>query len=451
MTAPRTLARTLSLVDLVLIAMGTVIGSGIYLVAGPVLQQTGLRTDVAMYVWIGGGVLSLLGALTYAELGAMRPSAGGLYVFIRDAFGPLPAFLYGWTSFFVIASGSVAALSVAFAQYLTQIVTLTPLQARAVSVAVIAVTAALNVAGTRRSATVQNWTTGLKVGAVLLMGVALMLLGNPAPAAAVVPTLSGTALASGFGTAMISVLWAYEGWQYVTFAAGETIDAQRVFPRAITVAAIALIVTYLVANFGYVAALGPEAIASSDHVAADAVSAVFGRGVGSLVGALILVSIFSATNGLMLTAPRMYYAMAGDGVFFRRLAEVHPRFGTPMMSIVALAAWAALLAVSGTFTQLLTYVVFTGWIFYGLGGLAVIALRRSRPNAIRPFHVPGYPATPVLFVASALLLVLNTMIAQPMRSALGVGAVLLGAPAYYLWRARSARAPVVHTPALQED
>jgi basic amino acid/polyamine antiporter, APA family len=451
MTAPATLKRTLSLVDLVLIAMGTVIGSGIYLVAGPVLQQTGLRTDVAMYVWIGGGVLSLLGALTYAELGAMRPSAGGLYVFIRDAFGPLPAFLYGWTSFFVIASGSVAALSVAFAQYLTQIVALSPLQARVVSVAVIVVTAALNAAGTRRSATVQNWTTGLKVGAVLVMGVALMVLGDPAPQAAVVPTLTGSELASGFGTAMISVLWAYEGWQYVTFSAGETIDAQRVFPRAITAAAVALIVTYLVANFGYVAALGPQAIAASDHVAADAVSAVFGRAAGSMVGALILVSIFSATNGLMLTAPRMYYAMAGDGVFFRRLAEVHPRFGTPMMSIAALATWAALLAVSGTFTQLLTYVVFTGWIFYGLGGLAVIVLRRRQPHAIRPFYVPGYPATPVLFVASALLLVLNTMLAQPARSALGVGAVLLGAPAYYLWRTRSPRAPVVPTPALRED
>jgi APA family basic amino acid/polyamine antiporter len=451
MTAPATLRRTLGFTDLVLIAMGTVIGSGIYLVAGPVLQQTGLRSDVAMLVWVGGGVLSLLGALTYAELGAMKPSAGGLYVFIRDAFGPLPAFLYGWTSFLVIASGSLAALAVAFAQYLTQIVPLTPLEARVVSVAVIAVTAAVNVAGTRRSANLQNWTTGVKVGAVLLMGAVLIVFGHPASSAAVTPTLSGTALFSGFGTAMISVLWAYEGWQYVTFAAGETIDPQRVFPRAITVAAVALIVTYVLANVGYTAALGVKGIAASEHVAADAVTAVMGRVAGGMVGALILVSIFSALNGLMLTAPRMYYAMANDGVFFRRLADVHPRFGTPMMSIIALAVWAAILAASGTFVQLLTYVVFTGWIFYGLGGLAVMVLRRRQPEAFRPFRVPGYPVTPLLFVVSAFMLVLNTLLAQPTRAALGIGAVLLGAPAYYLWRASSMRAPLTPPNALQEN
>ncbi len=392
MTAPATLRRTLGFTDLVLIAMGTVIGSGIYLVAGPVLQQTGLRSGVAMLVWVGGGVLSLFGALTYAELGAMKPSAGGLYVFIRDAFGPLPAFLYGWTSFLVIASGSLAALAVAFAQYLTQLVPLTPLEARVVSVLVIAVTAAVNVAGTRRSANLQNWTTGVKVGAVLLMGVVLVAFGHPSSAAPVTPTLAGTALLSGFGTAMIGVLWAYEGWQYVTFSAGETIDPQRVFPRAITVAAAALIVTYVLANVGYTAALGAKGVAASEHVAADAVTAVMGRVAGGMVGGLILVSIFSALNGLMLTAPRMYYAMANDGVFFRRLADVDPRFGTPMMSIVALAIWAALLAVSGTFVQLLTYVETTGWIFYGLGGLAVLVLRRRQPGELRPFRrSPAYP------------------------------------------------------------
>jgi APA family basic amino acid/polyamine antiporter len=170
-----------------------------------------------------------------------------------------------------------------------------------------------------------------------------------------------------------------------------------------------------------------------------------------MVGALILVSIFSALNGLMLTAPRMYYAMANDGVFFRRLADVHPRFGTPMMSIIALAVWAAILAASGTFVQLLTYVVFTGWIFYGLGGLAVMVLRRRQPEAFRPFRVPGYPVTPLLFVVSAFMLVLNTLLAQPTRAALGIGAVLLGAPAYYLWRASSMRAPLTPPNALQEN
>jgi len=385
-------------------------------------------------------LLSLLGALTYAELGAMKPHAGGLYVFIRDAFGPLPAFLYGWTSFFVIASGSIATLAVAFTGYLTQIVPMSTVQSRVVAVAVIALTAGLNIRGTRHSATVQNWTTGAKVGALLIMGVGLIAFGHPPQTAVTMwPASITPALASGVGTAMIGVLWAYEGWQYVTFSAGETIDPQRTFPRAITAATAALIVTYLLASFGYIAALGPGAAAHSDHVAADAVGALLGPVAGKLVGALILVSIFSATNGLMLTAPRMYYAMARDGVFFKQLAVVDPRYGTPAIAIAAIAVWSAVLAVSGTFEQLLTYVVFTGWIFYGLGALAVLALRSKEPNAIRPFRVPGYPLTPILFVASALALVLNTVVAQPERTAAGLAVMIVGTPAFYLWRARSRR------------
>jgi APA family basic amino acid/polyamine antiporter len=439
------LRRTLGFRDLVLLAMGTVIGSGIYLVPGVVLRQTGVQTGPAMLVWIVAGILSLLGALTYAELGAMKPEAGGLYAFIRDAFGPLPAFLYGWTSFFVIASGSVATLAVAFSGYVSQIVPMGPVASRLVAIAVIALTAAINIRGTRGSASVQNWTTGLKVGALLVMGIGLIAFGHPPRDAAVTtwPSSVTPSLLTGFGTAMIGVLWAYEGWQYVTFSAGETLDPQRTFPRAITVATAALIVTYLLASYGYIAALGPSAAAHTDHIAADAIGALLGPVAGKLVGALILVSIFSATNGLMLTAPRMYYAMARDGVFFKRLALVDPRFGTPAIAISAIAIWAAVLAVSWTFEQLLTYVVFTGWIFYGLGGLAVLQLRRKEPNAVRPFRVPGYPVTPLLFVASAVLLVGNTVIAQPDRAAAGIVVMLVGTPAFYLWRARARRAALL--------
>jgi APA family basic amino acid/polyamine antiporter len=238
---------------------------------------------------------------------------------------------------------------------------------------------------------------------------------------------------------MIAVLWAYEGWQYVTFSAGETSDAQRVFPRAITAATAALVAIYLLANFGYLSALGPAATASSTHVAADAVGTLFGDAAGKIVGALILVSIFSATNGLFLTTPRMYFAMARDGVFFARLANIDARFGTPVFAIVSLAVWSAVLAVSGTFEQLLTYVVFAGWIFYGLGALAIFVFRRRAPNAVRPFRTPGYPLSPILFVASATLLVLNTLATQPLRAAIGLGAVVIGTPAFYLWRARTKR------------
>jgi APA family basic amino acid/polyamine antiporter len=442
------LRRTLGFRDLVLLAMGTVIGSGIYLVPGVVLRQTGGHTGSAMLVWIVAGGLSLLGALTYAELGAMKPDAGGLYAFIRDAFGPLPAFLFGWTSFFVIASGSVATLAVAFSGYVAQIVPIAPIASRVIAIAVIVLTAAINVRGTRESATVQNWTTGLKVGALLVMGIGLIAFGHPPRDAATTlwPSSVTPSVLTGFGTAMIGVLWAYEGWQYVTFSAGETLDPQRTFPRAITVATAALIVTYLLASFGYIAALGPDAAAHSDHIAADAVGALLGPIAGKLVGALILVSIFSAANGLLLTAPRMYYAMARDGLFFKRLAVVDKRFGTPAFAISAIALWAAVLAVSGTFEQLLTYVVFTGWIFYGLGGLAVLQLRRKEPDANRPFRVPGYPITPLLFVASAALLVGNTVIAQPVRAAAGITVMLAGMPAFYLWRAKSHRALIVLPP-----
>ena len=446
------LRRTLRFRDLALLAMGTVIGSGIYLVPSVVLRETGGRTGPAMLVWVVAGILSLLGALTYAELGAMKPEAGGLYAFIRDAYGPLPSFLYGWTSFVVIASGSVATLAVAFSNYFSQIVPVGPIAARLVAVGVIVVTAAINVRGARDSATVQNWTTGLKVGALLAMGAALIAFGHPPRDATTMWPASVTgSLLTGMGTAMIGVLWAYEGWQYVTFSAGETLDPQRTFPRAITAATAALIGTYLLVSYGYIAALGPGAAAHSDHVAADAVGAVLGPNAAKLVGALILVSIFSATNGLLLTAPRMYYAMARDGVFFERLASVDPRFGTPAVAILAIAAWAAVLAISGTFEQLLTYVVFTGWIFYGLGGLAVLTLRRTEPNAPRPFRVPGYPVTPLLFVASAAMLVANTVIAQPARAAAGLGAMMLGMPAFYLWRVRSRRQAVPPTPNPKEN
>ncbi len=429
------LRRTLGFTDLVLITIGTVIGSGVYLVPSVVMRESGGRPSVALLVWAIGGVLSLLGALTYAELGASNPDAGGLYVYLRDAFGPLPAFLYGWTSFLVIASGSVATLAVAFSNYLGQLVPLGPVAARLVSVSLIIVLAVVNVRGTRNSANVQNWTTGAKVAGLVLLGLALIVWGK-SPAA---PTANPPAALSlaGLGAAMIAVLWAYEGWQYVTFSAGETRDPQKVFPRAITVATAALIAIYLLANFGYLAALGPSGVATSQRVAADSVGTIMGAVAGKVVGALILISIFSATNGLFLTSPRMYYAMARDGVFFKRLAEVHPRFETPAIAIAAIATWSVLLAATGTFEQLLTYVVFTGWVFYALGAMSIFALRRRAPHAARPFRVPGYPLTPALFVLSAALLVMNTVVTQPARAAAGIGAVLLGLPAFYVWRARA--------------
>jgi APA family basic amino acid/polyamine antiporter len=441
-TGGGSLRRTLGFSDLVLLTLGTVIGSGIFLVPGVVLKQTDGRLGLALLVWIVGGVLSFLGALTYAELGASRPDAGGLYTYIRDAFGPLPAFLYGWASFLVIASGSVATLAVAFSSYLGQLVPLSPAAAKAISLAMILVIAAVNIRGTRESASMENVATAMKVGALLLMSVALIAVGkgwhNVGP---VWPDTWNGSVFVAAGTAMIGILWAYEGWQYVTFSAGETRDPQRVFPRAIAVATFALVLLYVIANVGYIAALGPAAAARSDHVAADAMAAILGSASGKLLSALVLVSIFSATNGLMLTAPRLYFAMARDGVFFKQLARVSERRGTPVAAIVSLAVWSAVLALSGTFEQLLTYVVFAGWIFYGLGALAVFPLRKRVAAADRPYSTPGYPVTPLLFAASAALLVLNTLRERPTQALAGLGVVILGTPAFYLWRARSTARP----------
>ena len=437
----RPLARVLGFRDLTLIVIGTVIGSGIFLVPGSVLRQAGGQPGPALVVWVLGGALSLLGALAYGELGAMNPAAGGLYVYLRDAFGRLTAFLYGWTFFLVIAPGSAATLAVASTSYLRQFVALGPIGQKLAAVALLGVVAAINVRSTRRSADVQNWSTAIKVGALLIMSAVLVVSRGAAPASDTPfwPAAFTPSLVSGMGLGMIGVLWAYDGWAYVTFSAGEAIDPQRTFPRAIVVGTASLIGIYVFANAGYLAALGTDGVARSDRVAAEAIGAIVGPGAAKLIAAAILVSIFSATNGITITAPRVYYAMARDGLFFRTLADVHPRFGTPAVSIIAGTVWAMVLAVSGTFEQLFTYVIFVGWIFYALGAACVIVLRRTRPDAERPFRVPGYPWSPVLFVLAAAALVANTIATQPGRAAVGIGVVLLGLPVYFIWRAGPTR------------
>ena len=430
------LARTLTVTDLTMLCIGTVIGSGIFLVPAVVLRQVQGSLLLALVVWVVAGVLSLLGALTYGELGAGRPEAGGLYAYLRDAFGPLPAFLYGWAMFLVIATGSAATLAVAFASYLQQLVALPPWGAKVVAVSLLLAVAAINIRGTRGSAGVQNWSTAIKGGAIVLMS--LLLLGTGpglssllAPMPALTPSLLG-----GIGLSMIGVLWAYEGWQYVTFSAGETTDPQRTFPRAIALGTGLLVVLYLLANLGYAAALGSDGMQASDRVASTAVEAAFGSTAARGITLVILVAMFSSTNGLLLTSSRLFYAMARDGVFFERLATLHPRRGTPAIAIAATATWASLLALTGTFEQLLTYVVFAGWIFYGLGALALFPLRRryGPPNT---FRVPGYPVTPLLFVAASAAIVANAIVSAPTQAFVGLLAVLSGIPVYWLWRRRS--------------
>ena len=421
-----------------MLVIGTVIGSGIFLVPGAVLGQVHGHVPLALLAWIAGGALSMLGALTFGELSAAHPRAGGIYVYLRDVFGEFPAFLFGWALFFAIGGGATAALATAFSANLAQVVPMPALTEKLLALGMIAIVTVVNVRGARQSATLQNWMTAVKMSTIVLISAVLLFLGRGAAWTVVdsPPAAPAGQLWSGFGLAMLGVLWAYEGWQFATFSAGETIDPQRNFPRAFFIGLASLVAIYVLANLGYLAALTPSALASSKSAAAAAIATVAGPGFGKLIALAIAISIFGAVNGIILTSSRVYYAMAKDRVFFQKLAEVHPRFQTPAFAVVSGSIWAAVLAVTGTFEQLFTYTVFTGWLFYGLAAASTFVYRRQRPDRPRPFSVPFYPWTPLLFIVAAAALVANTILAQPRTAAIGLGIVFLGAPAYLIWRAR---------------
>ncbi|MCI0443199.1 amino acid permease [bacterium] len=431
------LVRTLTLWDLTILVVCSVIGSGIFLVPGVVLKQVDGSLILAMLVWVFGGLLSLVGGLAYGELSAFRPEAGGLYVYIRDCFGPLAAFLFGWTTFFVIGSGSTATLAVAFPAYLGQIIPLDHLTSKLISIGTIIALTVINVRGVRQSADLQNWTTIIKSAAIILMSAILLWLGKGYQNLSgpdLWPTNFSASHLSAFGIAMISVLWAYEGWQYATYNAGEVIEPQRNFPRAFLIGLLTLISLYLLANFAYIAALGVKGSTGMEAIAAKSISAVIGPGASKLLSLAILVSIFSAENSTILTSPRVFYAMAEDRLFFRKLSEVHPKFHTPAFAIISMGVWSAILAATGTFQQLLTYVIFAGWIFYGLGGACVFVYRNRNPGLKLPYSTPGYPLTPILFVLASAALVINTIAADTRSALVGIGIVLTGVPAYLIWR-----------------
>jgi basic amino acid/polyamine antiporter, APA family len=442
------LVRTLAQRDLFLLFIGSVIGSGIFLTPGLIFRQLGGSIGFALLVWIVGGVLSLLGALTYAELAASNPEAGGLYCFIRDGFGRVPAFLYGWCLFAVISSGSIAALARAFARYLSEVIPLSTAGATLVSLLMIAVVTAVNVWGTRKSSNLQNWTTLVKAGLVVLLSAVLLSLGTHASdiPPALGTTQQGFGLFSSFGLAMIAVLWAYEGWQFGTYSAGEVLNPQQSFPRAFLLGSLVLAALYLAAVCAYLVALGPTAATASDAIAATSVRVVLGPWAGKIVALTILISTFSSTNSILLTAPRVFYAMANDNLFFKKLAEVHPRFQTPAAAVVTLGVWSGILTAAGKFAELIGGVVFIGWIFYGLGAAAIFPLRRAHLalNAPPlPYRVPGYPITPFLFVLAAAAIVANPIFlafrdpTQFLHLIVAIVLFALGIPAYFLWRRRS--------------
>jgi APA family basic amino acid/polyamine antiporter len=350
--------------------------------------------------------------------------------------------------FLVISAATVAALARAFAQYFAEVVSLTAWESSAVAVAMIAVVMVVNVRGTRQSSDLQNWTTLVKGGLVIVLSVVLLLFGGHGGEIppAVGATLHGLNLFSSFSLAMIAVLWAYEGWQFGTYSAGEVIEPQKVFPRAFLLGSLILIGLYVVAVLGYLVALGPARAATSEAIAAAAATSVLGPWAGKFVALMILISVFSATNSVVLTAPRVFYAMAKDNLFFKTLAEVHSKFHTPAAAIVALCAWSAILTFAGRFSELIGGVVFIGWIFYGLGAAAIFPLRAALAGKQIPYRVPGYPWTPIVFLLAATAVVGNAIFLatrdpNQFRHVLaGLILLILGIPAYFFWRYRNLRA-----------
>lgn len=430
------LPRLLGVPDVVAIALGTVIGSGIFIVPATIAVQ--VRSPLlVLTVWIVGGVLSFLGAISFSELGAAFPDAGGIYVYLREAYGGAVAFLFGWALFFVIDSGAIATLSVAFSsKYLTYFVALPPWATRLVSLSLIASLTAINCAGVRWGARIQNFLTAIKFGAILVVSAAAFLFAHGDTSHFVSPAMPDftSDRIGAFGVALVASLWAYKGWEVATYSAGEVKKPSRNLPLGLLAGTLAAVGLYLLANLAYLWVFPTTEIASSSRIAADTMRAAMGPKGAALIAVVILFSITGAANGNLLTCPRVFYAMAKDGLFFPSMAKVHPKLQTPYVAIIATGAWASVLCLSGTFEQLVNYVIFGQWIFFGLTVAAVIVLRRRRPELARPYRTWGYPVTPVLFILASGFIAVNTLMQKPVNALVGLGIILLGLPAYAYWR-----------------
>jgi APA family basic amino acid/polyamine antiporter len=428
--ASKTLLHELSLRDATAIVAGTVIGSGIFLIPYSVANQLSSFSAVLL-VWVVGGVLSLFGALALGELGAAFPGAGGLYVYLRHAYGRPIGFLYGWGLLTLIHSGSIATLAVAFRIYLAQVFPLTVFQQKAAGIICILALTVVNCFGVRSGKGAQNLLTLAKFGGLALMIGILFLWGHRRLlAAAFLPASPFKLQPAHFGIALVAVLWAYEGWHVLSFTAGEFKNAQRDLPRGLFYGTLLVVVTYISTNVAYYCVLTPHQIQNTERVAATAVSSALGPTAAIFVSVLILVSIVGATNGMTLTGPRVYYAMAREGLFFHGFGTLSSRFRAPVLAIVIQGLWAACLTLLGTFQELFTYVIFTAWIFYGLAVAAVIVMRIRRPDLPRPFLAPGYPWLPVLFVLAAFGITLSAVISSPLHALYGIGLILSGLPIY---------------------
>jgi len=428
------LRKELTLYGLTMVAVGSCIGSGIFLTPSQIAGHLP-SPGMILLIWGLGGLISLTGALTFAELGAMFPQTGGVYVYLKEGYGDLFGFLYGWAYLLVITTGAIAALTIACANYLAFIFPLGNAGKTAVAVSAIVVVTAVNILRVKAGEVFANIFTGLKllgIAAIVLVG---LFLGSPhtIQAAPSGVTYSG-GFATAFGLALIGILWSYGGWQHASFVAGEARESQRTVPIAMVLGTLIVALVYVVTNLAYLFLLPVGQIIGSDSVAADAVSTVIPFG-GALVAIVIAISTFGTAGIYCLSAPRLYYAMAADGLFFKRLAEVHPKFRTPVNAILVQSVWAiVLLLFWGTFEDVITYVVFMDWIFFGLTAACIFIFRATRKGIARPYRTTGYPVTPLIFIGISFYFVVNTLVERPLHAWAGLIFTFVGVLIFYYFK-----------------
>jgi APA family basic amino acid/polyamine antiporter len=463
------LVKGLGLLDCTTIVMGSMIGSGIFIVAAEIAREVG-SPGLFLLSWVISGVMTVSAAVTYGELAAMMPKAGGQYVYLREAFSPLFGFLYGWTLFLVIQTGTIAAVAVAFAKFLGVFfhglsetnylvnwstvtilghpVALTISTQQGLAIAVLLGLGVVNIFGLRTGAWIQNIFTVLKVGALVGLVVAgVWWETSHAQAASVHTSFWGnahwdTATLTILAVALVGPLFSSDAWNNVTFTGAEVKNAKRNLPLALLIGTAVVCTIYFFTNVIYVRALPFAGIqhAPEDRVGTAVIQAMVGSNGARLMAAAIVISTFGCMNGMSLAGARVYYAMARDRLFFKKVGKVNPKYHTPAVSLMVQAVWASLLTLSGTYNQLLDYVIFAVLLFYILTILGLFRLRRTRPDAPRPYRAWGYPVVPVLYIVLALFIEWALLMHRPVRSLSGLGIVAVGIPIYFLWHRRSSPA-----------
>jgi basic amino acid/polyamine antiporter, APA family len=401
-------------------------------VPSTVANDVGTLGAIAL-IWILGAVVALFGALTLAELAALFPRSGGIYVFLREAYGPLPAFLFGWTELLVIRPSALGAIAVLFAEYARQVFGLAEGSVRIIAASAIIVLALTNVRSVVWGALLNNAATLGKIAALAGITILAFIFGDFTTGALNGPVSFEPLSWGGFGVALIAVLWAYDGWADLTFIAGEVKDPERTMPRALLIGTSLVVLLYLAINVAYLYVLPIPEMAQSKLVAADAATKIFGAVGASVISGAVMLSAFGALNGSTITGPRILYAMAEDGLFFKPIAWVHPKYQTPAAAILLCAALGVGYVSIRTFEQLADSFIIGIWPFYALAVGAVFVMRRRRPDLHRPYRAVGYPVVPIVFLIASILMLGNSVIEQPVSTLINFGIILLGIPVYLFW------------------